>query len=298
MRRLFWPVSSLSPRFVGLFLISLAAAFPALAQVSQPAVFNLKKISQTETTQTYEVRVDIFEVGGVCPPGEPYCVQYTATVRITPCPEGLACANGYYEYMYLPFTTLRQVTLKREQEYTFDARITASVGTIGASPCYFRCYFDQDAITKKLTPPPPVPAWEVTFESADQDLLWYSVRLLYADAENDCAVHSSCNSQQDYGVLRPAAFAVTGASTVSQYPDRTVFRAAPNSTVRVALQVGHNYVLSGGHATQGYRNEMSGACVEPNCTNNQIAPEKTIVATPTPTRRVTWGSVKATRRSH
>jgi hypothetical protein len=281
-------------------LVALATCRPAFAQVTQPAVVELKKLAATTATQTFEVKVKIFDVGGVCPGWSPSdCVQYHVTVRITPCPPGLSCNNGAYVYTYIPGWILPpQVTLYRQQEYTIDAHIQADVAPPkGGFSCYYTCFFEQEAVTLEFTPPPFTthPEWSVATDSASEDSLWVSLRLLYADTETACAVQHKCNQQYDYGSITPPVLALRGATDVWNGVG-TNFQIASGAVIQVALQQGNTYTLAGGHHTTGIDEELHGGCYEYRCQENQVAPERTIVATTTATRPITWGAVKSMYR--
>lgn len=135
------------------------------------------------------------------------------------------------------------------------------------------------------------PEWNVVVVGSSQDTLWVDVSLPGAGATDDCIPNSCSTWEEIRCLLTPCPLGRSPIDCSSSYG------FLPNTSLRVGLEPGVTYTVSGYFQRVTFQWGNKGGCDELHCMYQEAPPDKEYTASPVATATTTWGGIKALYRA-
>lgn len=136
-------------------------------------------------------------------------------------------------------------------------------------------------------------AWDVSVVSTNLDTVWVDVRVTGLIDPSPCLAQTHCAE-----VWNDVFCNITPCPLRPSDCDENigVYTLNPSGYVRVPLQNGIEYTISGYYLVVTTERDSHGNCAVEACRYSEVPPDKIFKATPLAVQPITWGAVKSMYR--
>jgi hypothetical protein len=290
MRRLFWPVSSLS---LPAIIIIASLIIPVFAAADVEIYSEGVNASGEQVIVSYTGPFNY----GPCASAGARCQRFSATIHVTPCPPGVPCVGGSHTFTVGDPSEQVPFLLEFGTTYTFTGDWKREIGYVPfPEPCVYTCLATGSLGSTSYHSIDGQPYWQITPVSSDENTMVVDAVLKNFNVTS--CLWFSCGVREHVLTIEPCILEIDGetANCINGKYSRIYGALAPH---RITLLQDQVYTFGGSAIFRGLAPEMgSGSCAVPSgCewvgTNRAVE----FNATPLATTPSTWGSVKAMYRS-